>query len=75
MASIVRTNLKEVVQHFKELEDPRSAVNRLHPLTSVIVIAIMAVLAGADGPTAIPRWARTELCAIAGRYSTVQPGT
>jgi len=57
MASIVRVDLKEVVQHFKQLEDPRSAVNRLHPLESVIVIAIMAVLAGANGPTAIAKWA------------------
>lgn len=57
MASIVRVDLKEVVRHFKQLEDPRSAVNRLHPLESVIVIAIMAVLAGANGPTAIAKWA------------------
>jgi predicted transposase YbfD/YdcC len=57
MPSTVRMDVKEIVQHFKELEDPRSAVNRLHPLESVIVIAIMAVLAGANGPTAIARWA------------------
>jgi predicted transposase YbfD/YdcC len=49
-------DVKEVVGHFKQLEDPRSTVNRLHPLASVIVIAIMAVLAGANGPTAIAKW-------------------
>jgi hypothetical protein len=32
-------------------------VNQLHPLVSVVVIALMAVLAGANGPTAIARWA------------------
>ena len=42
---------------FAELEDPRSDVNRQHPLVSVIVIAVMGVLAGASGPTAIARWA------------------
>ncbi|MGO9114666.1 MAG: transposase family protein [Thermoguttaceae bacterium] len=52
--------LKEVVQHFQQLEDPRSVVNRLHPLESVIVIAIMAVLAGASGPTAIAKWAKMK---------------
>jgi predicted transposase YbfD/YdcC len=57
MASILRMDVKEIVRHFKQLEDPRSAVNRLHPLESVIVIAIMAVLAGANGPTAIAKWA------------------
>src|SRR3954464_5617373 len=52
-----RIGLDEVVRHFEELEDPRSAVNLQHPLVSVVVIAVMAVLAGAGGPTAIARWA------------------
>ncbi len=60
MASIVRMDVKEVLRHFKQLEDPRSPVNRLHPLDSVIVIAIMAVLAGANGPTAIANWAKIK---------------
>lgn len=50
--------LQDVAQRFDALEDPRSHINRLHPLGSVIVIAIMAILAGADGATAIARWAR-----------------
>src|SRR6516225_9221741 len=57
MAKIHRTGLDEVVAHFTELEDPRSPINRQHPLVSVVVIALMAVLAGAGGPTAIARWA------------------
>src|SRR6201989_3009943 len=57
MADVRRIGLDEVVGHFEELEDPRSSVNRKHPLVSVIVIAVMAVLAGANGPTAIARWA------------------
>lgn len=57
MAKGIRMGLDEVVIHFAELEDPRSEINRLHPLVSVVVIAIMAVLAGASGPTAIAQWA------------------
>jgi predicted transposase YbfD/YdcC len=57
MADIQRFNLDEIVLHFEELEDPRSTVNLLHPLVSVVVIAMMAVLAGAGGPTAIAKWA------------------
>src|SRR5512133_864119 len=57
MAGIQRIGLDEVVRHFEELEDPRSTVNRHHPLVSVVVIALMAVLAGASGPTVIARWA------------------
>lgn len=50
-------DLDEVVKYFHELEDPRSEINRKHPLVSVVVIAVMAVLAGASGPTAIAKWA------------------
>src|ERR1017187_7445039 len=57
MAEIHRIGLDEVARHFEELEDPRSTVNRRHPLVSVVVIALMAVLAGADGPTGIAKWA------------------
>ena len=57
MAKGIRIGLDEVVVHFAELEDPRSEINRRHPLVSVVVIALMAVLAGASGPTAIAKWA------------------
>src|SRR3954470_10350278 len=57
VADIQRIGLDEVVRHFEELEDPRSTVNLQHPLVSVVVIALMAVLAGASGPTAIAKWA------------------
>jgi predicted transposase YbfD/YdcC len=57
MADIQRVGLDEIIRHFKELEDPRSTVNLQHPLVSVVVIALMAVLAGANGPTAIAKWA------------------
>ena len=60
MATTVRMDVKEVLRHFQQLEDPRSAVNLLHPLDSVVVIAIMAVLAGANGPTAIAKWANIK---------------
>lgn len=57
MAKIQHVCLDEIVGYFDELEDPRSDINQKHPLVSVVVIAMMAVLAGAGGPTAIARWA------------------
>lgn len=57
MANGIRFGLDEVACHFAELEDPRSEINRRHPLVSVVVIALMAVLAGASGPTAVAKWA------------------
>lgn len=55
--SDVSIGLREIVCHFNELQDPRSTINRLHPLPSVLTIALMGVLAGAKGPTGIAKWA------------------
>jgi len=57
MADSRRFGLDEVAAYFQDLEDPRSEVNRKHPLASVVVIALIAVLAGASGPTMIAQWA------------------
>ena len=57
MADARQIGLDEVIRHFEELEDPRSEINLRHPLLSVVVIALLAVLAGGGGPTAIAQWA------------------
>lgn len=57
MMDQVQISIDSVMRHFEDLEDPRSDVNLQHPLISVVVISLMAVLAGASGPTAIARWA------------------
>jgi hypothetical protein len=44
-------SIVEVMCYFEELEDPRSEINRQHPLVSVVVIGILRVLAQASGPT------------------------
>ena len=55
-----RSKLDEIVESFSTPEDPRSHINRRHPLSSILVIAVLAVLAGAAGPTAIARWAKLK---------------
>lgn len=60
MAAIKRINIEDIVDYFEELEDPRTDINIKHPLVSVVVIAMMAVLAGANGPTAIAKWAKLK---------------
>lgn len=56
----VHVALDEVVGFFDDLEDPRSTINQKHPFVSVVVIALMAVLAGAGGPTSIAQWAKRK---------------
>jgi predicted transposase YbfD/YdcC len=46
-----------LVSHFESLTDPRALKARKHLLTDVMAIAVCAILCGADGPTAIHRWA------------------
>jgi predicted transposase YbfD/YdcC len=56
----IRIGLEEITRYFHELEDPRSTINQRHPFVSVVVLALMAVLAGAHGPTSIARWAKLK---------------
>ena len=69
MAKRVRISVEDLLQDFGTLADPRSTVNRRHPLLSVVVIALMAVLAGANGPTAIARWANDKKDLLEGLLS------
>jgi predicted transposase YbfD/YdcC len=47
-----------VVEEFLALvEDPRIERTRKHPLETILVISLMAVICGADGFVAIERWA------------------
>lgn len=58
MLAIGQEDAVNILRFFDDLPDPRSTVNRLHRLGDVIVIAICAIIATADGPTAIAEWAR-----------------
>jgi hypothetical protein len=58
MLEISDTDATSIISFFEGLPDPRSEVNRLHLLGDVIVIAICGVLANADGPSGIAKWAR-----------------
>lgn len=53
LLATVRILLEEVVAYFDELEDLRSTIHQKHPFVSMAVIALMGVLAGANGPTTI----------------------
>jgi predicted transposase YbfD/YdcC len=60
VAQEVRIGIEDVLDCFEDLEDPRADINQRHPFESVVVISLMAVLAGANGPTAIAAWANEK---------------
>lgn len=61
MAKELPFDVDDFREHFVELEDPRSHINQRHPFESVLMICVMAVLAGAIGPTSITQWAKHKL--------------
>jgi predicted transposase YbfD/YdcC len=60
MPRVTSDDVVSIGEYFKELEDPRSSINRKHLLGDLIVICICGVLAGADGPKAIGVWAESN---------------
>jgi Transposase len=49
-----------ILDYFSDLPDPRSTINRRHLLGDLIVICVLGVVAGSDGPKAIGKWAEAH---------------
>ena len=60
MKELGEAEVVDIMEYFKDLDDPRSSVNRKHLLGDLIVICILAVVAGADGPKAIGVWVDSQ---------------
>ena len=54
------TDVGSIGSHFESLFDPRHTRNRKHLLVDIVVISICGILCGANGPTAIHRWAKSK---------------
>lgn len=65
--AVLDMDVKGILEEFALLPDPRSHVNRLHLLSDLVVICIMAVIAGAEGPRAIGLWAKSNADWLKGR--------
>ena len=56
-----------ILEHFRDLDDPRSDINKMHNLNDIITIAICASICGADKWTQIADFGRAKrdwLCKI-----------
>lgn len=73
MSRLRSEDVVSIGEFFRDLEDPRSAVNRKHLLRDLIVICICGVIAGADGPQAIGVWANANAQWLR-RYLTLPGG-
>ena len=59
--------------HFESLPDPRHTRNRKHLLVDIVTLSICGILCGANGPTAIHRWAKSKASWLA-RYLELPNG-
>ncbi|WP_430450696.1 transposase family protein [Rhodopirellula europaea] len=53
-------DVESILQDFAALPDTRSHINQRHLLRDVIIISIIAVIAGAEGPKAIGVWTKSD---------------
>jgi len=53
-------DLKALRSTCQQVEDPRAPINIQHPAENIIAISIAAIIAGAEGPKSISRWALSK---------------
>jgi predicted transposase YbfD/YdcC len=53
--------MESIIEYFAKVPDPRVARTRLHPLTSVLVLALCAVVGGADSFVTIESYGKSHL--------------
>jgi len=53
-------HLKKIIQHFTKIKDPRIDRTKYHQLMDILVIAILAVICGADGWTDIELFGKSK---------------
>ena len=44
----------------QQIDDPRIPINIRHPMVNIIAISIAGIIAGAEGPKSIARWAKNK---------------
>jgi hypothetical protein len=76
----VRPMNASIIEHFAILEDPRIERHKKHKLVDIIVLAICAVLSGAEGCSCFTNWnaymliysiAMTQLIVLVRNYGQV----
>lgn len=61
VAMVIKTEVKPQIEtYFSTLEDPRSAMNQAHEFLDILVIAICAVICGADDWVAVADYGRAK---------------
>ena len=53
--------MANLIESLEQIDDPRSHINKIHPMTEIIFLVIVAVLSGADGWKSIHLFGKEKL--------------
>lgn len=67
--------VRPLVEVLAEIEDPRCARGKQHPITAILSLAVVATLGGAKGYTAIAEWGRNHGGSLALALGFTRPKT
>ncbi len=60
MSEVTVDQFESLTNMCRQLEDPRVPINILHPVENIVAISVAAIIAGAEGPKSIARWAKDK---------------
>jgi predicted transposase YbfD/YdcC len=60
MSEVAANQFESLKNTCRQLDDPRTPINIFHPVENIVAISIAAIIAGAEGPKSIARWAKNK---------------
>jgi predicted transposase YbfD/YdcC len=60
MIEVATDQLESLKITCQQVDDPRTPINIFHPVVNIVAISIAGIIAGAEGPKSIARWAKDK---------------
>ena len=60
MIEVSTTEWKSLRDACESLDDPRTPINIFHSVENIVAISLAAIIAGAEGPKSMARWAKNK---------------
>jgi hypothetical protein len=60
MIEVSTTEWESLRDACESLDDPRTPINIFHSVENIVAISLAAIIAGAEGPKSMARWAKNK---------------
>ena len=60
MIEVSTTEWESLRDACESLDDPRTPINIFHSVENIVAISLAAIIAGAEGPKSMARWAKDK---------------